>query len=146
MLTLNFKTPIRQVSSSIYESTPIKDIFNYCPCKIYTLLIICFKSCLTNSLIIFLMIIFIALMAIRTMSGTTFLKIINSESELNAHNISSQVHLKAIVLDSILHERGDNLDHMHVTFNPIIYGEAAIVDGNGGIHLWRGERHEDYSK
>jgi hypothetical protein len=77
------------------------------------------------------------------MSGTSFLKIVNSESELNAHNVSSQVHLKAIVLDSVLNKKDD---HMHVTFNPMIYGEAAIIDGNGGIHLWKGERHEDYSK
>jgi hypothetical protein len=36
MSTLNFKTPIRQVTSSIYEYTPDKnfDTFNYCPCKI----------------------------------------------------------------------------------------------------------------
>jgi hypothetical protein len=80
------------------------------------------------------------------MSGTTFLKITNSESELDAHNVSSQVNLKATVLNSILHQKEDNFDHMHVTFNPMIYGEAAIVDGNGGIHLWRGERHENYSK
>jgi len=80
------------------------------------------------------------------MSGTIFLKIINSESKLNTPNISPQVPLKAIVLDSILHRQEDKFDHMHVTFNPMIYGEAAIVDGNGGIHLWNGERHEDYSK
>ncbi|CAG8509980.1 15883_t:CDS:10 [Funneliformis mosseae] len=108
--TLNFKTPIKQVSSSIYENTPTinksrDNTFNCCP----------------------------SLLAIRTMSGTTFLKIINTGSEL-----------KAIALDSIIHE--DDLEHMHVTFNPMIYGEAAIVDGNGGIHLWKGERHEDYSK
>ena len=81
-------------------------------------------------------------MAIRTMSGTSFLKIINSE--LDVYNTSSR--LKAIVLDSVLHQKENNFDHMHVTFNPMMYGEAAIVDGNGGIHLWRGERHEDYSK
>ncbi|CAI2183641.1 7747_t:CDS:2 [Funneliformis geosporum] len=105
--TLNFKTPIKQVSSSIYENTPTsrENTFNCCP----------------------------SLLAIRTMSGTTFLKIIHLESEL-----------KAIALDSIIHE--DNLDHMHVTFNPMVYGEAAIVDGNGGIHLWKGERFEKYSK
>ena len=80
------------------------------------------------------------------MSGTTFLKIVNSEPELDSHNVSSQVYLKAIVLDSILHQKEDNFDHMHVTFNPMIYGEAAIMDGNGGVHLWRGERHENYSK
>jgi hypothetical protein len=81
-------------------------------------------------------------MAIRTMSGTTFLKI-TSESELDELDVSPQVRLKAMVLDSILHQKED---HMHVTFNPMIYGEAAIVDGNGSIHLWKGERHEDYSK
>ncbi|PKK73789.1 hypothetical protein RhiirC2_740124, partial [Rhizophagus irregularis] len=55
-------------------------------------------------------------------------------------------YLKAVVLDSVLHKKKDILNHMHVTFNPMIYGEAAIVDGNGSIHLWKGERHEDYSK
>ncbi|CAB5194356.1 unnamed protein product [Rhizophagus irregularis] len=87
MSTLNFKTPIRQVTSSIYEHTPDKnlDTYNYCP----------------------------SLMAVRTISGTTFLKVIVPELE------DAQDYLKAV---------------------------AAIVDGNGSIHLWKGERHEDYSK
>jgi hypothetical protein len=84
-------------------------------------------------------------MAIRTISGTTFLKVIVPELG-DAHDVSSQDYLKAVVLDSILHQKKDILNHMHVTFNPMIYGEAAIVDGNGNIHLWKGERHENYSK
>ncbi|RIA98529.1 hypothetical protein C1645_96408 [Glomus cerebriforme] len=120
MSTLNFKTPIRQVASSIYENTPTKnlDTFNHCP----------------------------SLIAIRTISGTTFVKIIIPETGIDPHNVSSHVHLKAIVLDSILHQKDDIFNHMHVTFNPMIYGEAAIIDGNGSIHLWKGERHEDHSK
>jgi hypothetical protein len=84
-------------------------------------------------------------MAIRTISGTTFLKVMIPELG-DAHDVSSEVYLKAEVLDSIPHEKEDILSHMHVTFNPMIYGEAAIIDGNGSIHLWKGERHEDYSK
>lgn len=79
-------------------------------------------------------------MAVRTISGTTFLKVIVPELE------DAQDYLKAVVLDSVLHKKKDIFNHMHVTFNPMIYGEAAIVDGNGSIHLWKGERHEDYSK
>ncbi|CAB4431658.1 unnamed protein product [Rhizophagus irregularis] len=64
MSTLNFKTPIRQVTSSIYEHTPDKnlDTYNYCP----------------------------SLMAVRTISGTTFLKVIVPELE------DAQDYLKAV--------------------------------------------------
>lgn len=98
-----------------------------------------------NSVLFFNDQFFVALMAIRTMSGTTFLKVMVPELG-DSHDVSSQDYFKTVVLDSILHQKKEILNHMHVTFNPMIYGEAAIVDGNGSIHLWKGERHDDYSK
>ncbi|CAG8482480.1 2348_t:CDS:10 [Acaulospora colombiana] len=56
---------------------------------------------------------------------------------------SVEKRLKALTLDAVPGlVSGSTLDQMHVAFNPMLYGEAAIVDAGGGVHLWRAERNQ----
>ncbi|CAG8526265.1 5515_t:CDS:10 [Diversispora eburnea] len=77
------------------------------------------------------------LMAVRTTTGTTFFQIENPEEETN----ESRNKLKASVINSVPGQiPGSSFDQTCVTFNPILYGEAAIVDASGGTYLWKAER------
>ncbi|CAG8492913.1 28476_t:CDS:2 [Dentiscutata erythropus] len=115
MTTLKFKTPVRQVTSSISEEWQFRFQKN---------------SRVTPSLL-----------AVRTVTGTTFFCIMNAESSTN------QGPIKPVALDTILnHSTRTSFEHTHVAFNPKLYGEAAIVDCGGGVYVWRAERHEAQTK
>ncbi|CAG8566796.1 34933_t:CDS:10, partial [Gigaspora margarita] len=112
MTTLKFKTPVRQITSSISEKWQL------------------YNSGVTPSLL-----------AVRTVTGTTFFCIMNAESDFSSS--INQGPIKPVALDTILnHSTRTSFEHTHVAFNPKLYGEAAIVDCGGGIYVWKAERYE----
>ncbi|KAG9291567.1 hypothetical protein G9A89_021986 [Geosiphon pyriformis] len=76
-----------------------------------------------------------SIVAVRTASGTTFLHL-RSTTPDDAEWDS--LPLLALPLANISNrdDKGQLHQQSHFTFNPSIYGEAAIVNENGGIHIW----------
>ncbi|CAG8565667.1 7283_t:CDS:10 [Acaulospora morrowiae] len=110
---LKFKTPIRQITTTSLNASS-SSIIDFKPLP--------------------------PLMAVRTMTGTTFLRILNIDSEMDNSG------LKALTLDTIPGQiSGSSFDQMHITFNPMLYGEAVIVDAGGGVYLWTAERNQHIS-
>ncbi|CAJ0898734.1 20280_t:CDS:10 [Entrophospora sp. SA101] len=68
------------------------------------------------------------LMAVRTMTGTIFFE------------FTKQSNYKPIVMDVLVNNTNKFYEHMHVAFNPVLYGEAAIIDKYDGVYIWRAER------
>ncbi|CAG8700878.1 16580_t:CDS:10 [Cetraspora pellucida] len=119
MTTLKFKTPVRQIASSISESWEFKFPND---------------DKVTPSLL-----------AVRTATGTTFFRAMNTGSDFSSS--TTQGSIKPIALDTVLnHSTRTSFEHTHVAFNPRLYGEAAIVDCGGGVYIWRAERHQAQAK
>ena len=80
------------------------------------------------------LLIFVGLIAVRTTTATTFLTLVPKEDGKRDFPRSTN----AIAIDSISNMGlAATSEHMHVTFNPLLYGEAAIIDGSGSVHIWR---------
>ncbi|CAG8539974.1 5880_t:CDS:2 [Paraglomus occultum] len=74
------------------------------------------------------------LIAVRTTTATTFLTLVPKKDGKRDFPRSTN----AIAIDSISNMGlAATSEHMHVTFNPLLYGEAAIIDGSGSVHIWR---------
>ncbi|CAG8455843.1 14830_t:CDS:2, partial [Racocetra fulgida] len=98
MTTLKFKTPVRQITSSISERW---DFMFPNPNDVTP--------------------------SVRTAIGTTFFHAMSTESDCSFS--TAQGLIKPVALDTVLnHSTRTSFEHTHVSFNPKLYGEAAIVD------------------
>jgi len=117
---LQFKAPIRQIACS-------EDFGSANPCTQFVLFI-------SHIMIAINLLIFVGLIAVRTTTATTFLTLVPKEDGKRDFPRSTN----AIAIDSISNMGlAATSEHMHVTFNPLLYGEAAIIDGSGSVHIWR---------
>ena len=72
----------------------------------------------------------------RTTTATTFLTLVPKENRDGKRDFPRST--KAVAIDSVSNKGlAATSEHMHVTFNPLLYGEAAIIDGSGSVHIWR---------